>query len=127
MLVLPVVVLLLVLVVLFVGYRTKKLRFAAPAAALAAVLLVGLWWQAIGTSVSWDNLTVKDANTVQVAYDSSECESQRSVDVDESDEAVTISITTREFAMSCSDVAVRRTVTVHLDDELGSRTVRDGH
>ena len=118
-------IMLLLAIAWVVGRRRRVLRWATPVAAGMAAVVLALVWRGIGEPVEWDAATVLDARTVRVSYDGGECEDQRSVSVDEDARTVTIGIVTRSFATSCSDVAMRHSVLVHLDRPLGDRALID--
>lgn len=93
----------------------------------ATAIAVGVVWIRVGESSPWDRAEVSgDGLVVRLHYVGSECEQFRSVDVDETPSAVVLTITTRSFATSCSDVGVPYVATVRLEAPAGDRRLIDG-
>ena len=123
---LAVIVVLLLIVPLIVGAKTGKLKLALPIALLLTGGALWLGWSSIGESPKWQTAEALKDKELQIAYVGDECEDHRSVSVDEGDDTITVTITTRSFASSCSDVGVKKVVTVELDDDIGAKTLIDG-
>lgn len=108
------------------GRKFGRVRYTVPVAVLIVVALGFWYWDAIGKQEEWTAATTTGERSLSVRYLGGSCEDQRSVDVDETDESVTITITTRTFARGCDDVGNPRRVTVTLDQPLGNRKLLDG-
>jgi len=67
----------------------------------------------------WDEADLRGDDVVRLHYVGGECDHHRDVRIDEGGEQVTLTITTRSFSMSCSDVGVPRSIDAHLDAPLG--------
>ncbi|MGH1564415.1 hypothetical protein [Mumia sp. DW29H23] len=95
-----------------------------------AVVLVGLAtmaWSTAGEPVWWTRADITEHGTeIRVRYTGSECDQQRSVDVDESSAEVVLTVTTRALTSGCSDVGVARTAVARLEAPLGERALFDG-
>ncbi len=119
-----IVVLLLSGVALMRGLRA---RIVIPVALVAIVLGSALAWASLAEPVQWHEATIFNHQTVRVTYTGSECEGHHSASVDESNSRVKISVTTRKWSTSCSDVGIRRSITVRLKADLGTRKLTDGN
>ncbi len=120
--------LLLVLPVV-VGVRTTKAKIVVPLAVLVTAGSLAWFWtwafdRTAQTEVLTSVVSVSGAELV-VRYIGSECQDQRSVDVDEDedDRTVRISVTSRSFASGCSDIGVPYDVSITLERPLGTREI----
>lgn len=116
----------ILLVAATVGFAAGRMRLALAVALGLASGLGAILWLQLGEHQPWDTASAISGARLKVTYTGSECEDQRTVDVDESDTSVKITITSRSYASACSDVGFVHAVTVTLDEPLGDRQLLDG-
>lgn len=123
----PLLLAALILAVAYVlGRKFGRVRYTGPVG-LLIIAALGFWyWDAIGEKEKWSRATATGERSLSVRYGGGSCEDQRSVDVDETDDSVKITITTRSFARGCDDALRPRKVTVKLNQPLGDRKLFDG-
>ncbi len=118
---------LLFVVPVVIGIRAGKVKIALPVAILVtggALLWFGSWaWTRTAEEEVLDSIVSIEGRKLVVSYFGADCEDQRSVAVEEDRRSVRISVTSRSFASGCNDMAVLRTVSISLDEPLGSREV----
>lgn len=116
----------ILLVTALIGIAASSIKVAVVVAVAFTTGLGTVLWLQLGEHQRWERASMVNQTTLKVSYTGSECEDQRTVDVDESDESVKITITARSYASACSDVGFLHTVIVELDDPLGDRQLIDG-
>lgn len=109
----------------FIGYRTGHLLIAMPVAILATAGVFFWVWSSLAETETLEAIVAADGNNLVLSYYGGDCEDQRSVSVDEDDETVRVSVTSRSFASGCNDMAVLRRIAVTLEHPLGTRAVVD--
>jgi hypothetical protein len=94
---------------------------------LAAVVAAGWLTLRPGGSdpVPWDT-HVADGDRVRLTYTGSECRDGASVEVEEGDDRVVLTVWETDHSRSCSDVGVTYDVAADLAEPLGDRALVDG-
>ena len=117
------VVILLFVVPVVVGIRTRHTRIAVPIALLLTASAMFWVWMDRAELQALDEIQSVAGNRMVATYVGSECEDHRSVSVVEDESSVRIKVVTRSFSSSCSDVGMHHEVAVTLDRPLSTRKV----
>jgi hypothetical protein len=107
--------------------HSRSSRVLPTVLVVFVVATVAVWvvlaWGGVGTPRSWYDSHEVDGSTVTVTYSDSPCQTFEKVDVEETDQEVTITVRTWTFAFSCSDALHPYTAKVRLDRPLGDRVL----
>ena len=96
--------------------------------ALAALVAagIGFYWFGQSEPTPWSKPAKVFSDVVHLRYIGSQCQDDASVDVEEDDDRVILTIRTVVRADSCPDVGVRYNIDAHLDAPVGDRELVDG-
>ena len=108
------------------GAASVLVVFAAVVAVGAVVVVAVMSALSGGEARPWSNPATVDGNRLTLTYVDSECQDHEAVDVRETADKVAVTIRTRTWALSCSDVNAQYTVNLRLVEPLGERTLVDG-
>jgi hypothetical protein len=110
--------------------QSRSRRFFPTVLVVFVLGTMAVWvvlaWGGVGTPRPWYDSFEVDGSTVAVTYSDSPCQTFEKVDVEETDQDVTITVRTWTFAFSCSDALHPYTASVRLDRPLGDRALVDG-
>ncbi|WP_435747437.1 hypothetical protein [Nocardioides sp. SYSU DS0663] len=109
--------------------RRSWRALTALGAVIVVLALVGggaAWFSTGGEARPWSEPPVVEGDRLALTYLDSPCQTQENLDVEETPTAVTVTIRTRTWALSCSDVNEQYVVEVDLAEPLGDRVLRDG-
>ncbi len=108
--------------------RRQGIAGTLAVGALAALVATGaaFYWFGQSEPTPWSKPARVDGDVVHLRYIGSQCQDDASVDVEEHDDQVILTIRTTVRADSCPDVGVRYNIDAHLDAPVGDRELVDG-